>query len=75
MRLPYNIFCRKRAGSYPAFRPLLRSTLTLRLEVFYLAMQTFFGSVKNPAFAKATARQAPRFAELFISLYKCSSPP
>jgi hypothetical protein len=34
-----------------------------------------FGAVKNPAFAKATARQAPRFAQLSISLYKCSSPP
>ncbi len=30
-------------------------------------MQTFFGSVKKPAFAKATARQASRFwsARLF----------
>jgi hypothetical protein len=48
------------------------------------AMQTFFGSVKKPAFAKppsrrfgvpgATARQAQRFAQL-ISLYKHSLPP
>ena len=37
----------------------------------YLAMQMFLGSVKNFAFAKATARQAPRFARLLISLYKC----
>jgi hypothetical protein len=43
--------------------------------IFYFAMQTFLASVKKPAFAKATARQAPRFAGLFISLYKCSSPP
>jgi hypothetical protein len=28
----------------------------------YFAMQTFLGSVKKPAFAKATARQAQRFA-------------
>jgi hypothetical protein len=28
----------------------------------YFAMQTFFDSVKKPAFAKATARQAQRFA-------------
>jgi hypothetical protein len=50
----------------------------------FFATQTFFGSVKKPAFAKppsscfgvprATARQAPRFAGLFISRYKCFSP-
>ena len=28
----------------------------------YFAIQMFFGSVKKPAFARATARQAPRFA-------------
>jgi hypothetical protein len=28
----------------------------------HFAMQTFFGSVKKPAFAKATARQAPAFS-------------
>ena len=39
---------------------------------YYLAMQTFFGSVKKPAFAKATARQAQRSAEFLISLYKRS---
>jgi hypothetical protein len=38
-------------------------------------MQIFFGSVKKTAFAKATARQAQRFAGLLISLYKRSSPP
>jgi hypothetical protein len=47
----------------------------LSVMLAYFAMQTFFGSVKKPAFAKATARQAPSFAELFISLYKCSFPP
>jgi hypothetical protein len=30
-------------------------------------MQTFFGSVKNSAFAKATARQAPRFSLVSLS--------
>jgi hypothetical protein len=44
----------------------------------YFAMQTFFGSVKNSAFAKppstrfgvpgATARQAPRFSS--VSLFR-----
>ncbi len=38
----------------------------------YFAMQTFFGSVKKPAFANATAR---RFTTQSISLCKCSWPP
>src|SRR5207244_11697588 len=34
----------------------------------YLAMQMFLGSVKNFAFAKATARQAPRFAIAYFAI-------
>jgi hypothetical protein len=32
-----------------------------RRILIYFAIQTFFGSVKKPAYAKATARQAQRF--------------
>ena len=32
---------------------------------FYFAIQTFFGSVKKPAYAKATAGQARRFVVAF----------
>jgi hypothetical protein len=37
-----------------------RARAGARIRV-YFAMQTFFGSVKKPASAKATARQAQRF--------------
>jgi hypothetical protein len=46
-----------------AFSRILSALLTQ----LYLAMQTFLGSVKNSAFAKATARQAARFLPVCLS--------
>jgi hypothetical protein len=55
---------------------LVSAALKLIIESTpYFAIQTFFGSVKKPAFANATARQAQRFTTQSISLCKCSWPP
>ena len=43
----------------------LQSAFELIKQEIYFATQTFFGSVKKPAYAKATARQAPRFVAEF----------
>ncbi len=41
--------------------------MRVELSSYYFAIQTFFGSVKKPTFAKATARQAPRFSSVNLS--------
>ena len=43
----------------------LQSASELIRQKIYFAMRTFFGGVKKPAYAKATARQAPRFVAEF----------
>ena len=52
-------------ASYAGTLARRQSASQLIKQEIYFATQTFFGSVKRPAYAKATARQAPRFVAEF----------
>jgi len=52
-------------ASYAGTPARRQSASQLIKQEIYFATQTFFGSVKKPAYAKATASQAPRFVADF----------